>query len=415
MEEFEYKKGLLIVLSKWKYIAISILGTFLISVWVIPNLHEEKYVASVSITLGATNYESLGDNLNQNEQLIFNYNSLIKSDALIDKVIKKNNYDYSVNAVKNMIETEMLEDTTIINIRVENDSEEVAHQILADIIVFLREESINIYTVDNIYVLNDILIESEENFNSFIIIFALTALGGIIAVAVMAVLMYLNKIIAIEENERKILDIEVVSRFFKKQKEINIFEENNNFYLFLKNKKSKIIGFLEDKCCNNKDNLILNFCENIDDKKILVVTYNQQENVVLKGFLEENEYKKQKRRSSKKDTKNNNKQEEKEEEIEIFTSKINKIDFLSFTTIDSITKLIKEPRYMGTLKRRFKNYDYVFIDLNEKDSINAKILSDLCDTILILSKNYVSKEKSIEEMKEICLEKNIANLGIVVN
>ena len=185
--------------------------------------------------------------------------------------------------------------------------------------------------------------------------------------------------------------------------------------MFLKNKKSKIIGFLEDKCCNNKDNLILNFCENIDDKKILVVTYNQQENVVLKGFLEENEYKKQKRRSSKKDTKNNNKQEEKEEEIEIFTSKINKIDFLSFTTIDSITKLIKEPRYMGTLKRRFKNYDYVFIDLNEKDSINAKILSDLCDTILILSKNYVSKEKSIEEMKEICLEKNIANLGIVVN
>ncbi len=407
MGEFEYKKGVLAILSKWKYIAISILGAFLISIWVIPIFHEEKYVATVSITLSVTNYENLGDNLNQNEQLIFNYDSLIKSDALIYEIIEKNGYEYSINDVKNMIETEILENTTIINIKVENDSEVVARKILSDIIEKLKEESRNIYSVDNVYVLNDILIKNEENFNLFIMILATTALGGIFAIAVIAVLIYLNKVIAVEKGEHKILDIEIVAKFLKDKKNTNISDECNNISLFLKKKNSKIIGFLGDKYCDNKEEIILDLYKNISDKKVLLVTYNQQENSFLNNFLTENKFKKKKKRVNKKEQTG-------EDDTEMFTSESNNLELLNFRTRNSIVKLEYEPRSMGNFKRRFNKYDYIFIDLDNKDSVDTKVFSDLCNTFFILSKNYVSREENVKEIKEICIEKNIANFGLIL-
>ena len=421
MEEFQYKKGILLVLSKWKYIAISILVAFFISILIFPNLHKEKYIATVSIALGAIDYENLGDNLDQNAQLIFNYNSLIKSDALVYEIIEKNNYDFSVSEVQSMIETEILEDTTIINIKVENDDEEVARQILSDIVEKLKENSRNIYFVDNIYILRDILIKNDENFNLLVMIISLTAFGGIASIAIIAILLYFKKVVIIEKNEHKILNIDVLSKLSgrkksellskilrRKQKNDNMPYEFNNVYLFFNKKKSKVIGILGDKYCKYKERIIIDLCK-FFNKKVLIVKFGRQKSFILNRFLVENDFKKRERKFD-------NSQEEGENKytIELLTSKSNKIEVLNFKNASGVMDLVYDPSNIDSLKKMFEKYEYVFIDLDNKDNVETEIFCELCDTILILSKNYVSKEKNLIEIKEVCSEKNIANLGVIL-
>ncbi len=421
MEELNYKKGIMYVLSRWAYIVIGVSLAVIIAVCALPVLHKITYIASVDVALSVVEGSNLDENLKQNAQLIFNYNSLIKNDALLSEIIEKNGYNYSINQLKSMIETEILEDTTIVNIKVENSDEIIATQILNDVIDKLREEIQNIYYIDNVHTVKNILVEKTENFKMPIMMVAFIFGGAILSMIVISLIGYLKKFIMLDKNDNQILEINIVARQNgavarklknKVLKRVEISEVFNNIYLFIKKKNSKIIGFMQNKRYNESEKIILEISKNINNKKVLVIKYDENRKTPLDIFFEkEDYYKKKKQLKFKFITKL---MENEESMLGLFTSKNNNIDILKFNNLNLVANFACDDSNMESLHKLFEEYDYIFISMNNK-IINSgtKILCELCDTIFILAKNYVSTQEKIGEIKSFCTEEKIENLGVI--
>lgn len=405
MEEYQYVKGLKFILNKWKYVVISTILAIIISVGIMPKLHKTKYIASMSIILSVNAENNLNTELLQNKQLIYNYNTLIKNEALLAEIIERNNYNYSIEELKGMIETEIAEDTTITKIKVKNSEEEKAIQILTEIINELKEEIKNIYYIDNIHTVKDVLTESEENFNLKIIQVSVILLAIIASLGAIALYAYFNKIIMAQKNDTEVLGIEIIGSLKKNRKDNTIENPFYSLWLFFKKKNSKVIGFLGDKCCKNQDKIILETAENMNNKRVLIIKYSYDKVNTINEFLKSKEYHK---------TGDIEKDHSMKENIQILKSKKNNIDILIFSTNKKIIEFAYEEENIELLENIFSEYDYVFISLEDSITSNGtKIFVDLCDTVITLNRNYSSKEEELEKTKEYSNRENVKNIGML--
>lgn len=413
MEEIDYKKGLIYVFTRWAYIVIGVFFAVVIAITVLPVLHKTTYVASIDVALAAVEGTNLDENLKQNAQLIYNYNSLIKNDALIAEIIEKNGYDYSISQLKGMIETEIFEDTTIVNISVKNSDKELAIQILNDIIDKLREETQNIYFIDNVHAIKNILVEKTENFKMSIMMFAFMAGGAILTIGIISLIGYFRKVIMLDKSENQLLGLDVIARIKRKElKEFGNSETFSSIYLYIKRKSSKIIGIMEDKKCIVSENLVIDIAKNINNKKVLILKCEEKTKSQISIFLENEEYyKKKKQLKFKAITKG---LENEESLVELYTSKNNNIDILKFNSKNSLVALTCDENNLEGLQKLFEEYDYIFISMDNKiDNSGTKVLGELCDTVFIIVKNYITKEEEIGQIKNFCAEEKIKNNGII--
>ena len=257
----------------------------------------------------------------------------------------------------------------------------------------------------------NILVKNDENFNLSIMLVAVTALGGILTVGIFALYAYFRKIIMIEKDDNQILDIEIITKLKRRRKSVEVSEAFNNIYLFLKEKNAKVIGFIGDKYCHNKEKLIVELSKNvINNKNILIINYNNDKNSILNKFILKNKFYKNKLPLKFSD--NIDKQEEVENSIELLTN--DNIDILNILTSKIIMELGYEIENIELLKELFEEYDYIFINLDNKiTNTGTKVFSELCDTVLILNKNYKSKEDNLKEIKRFCREKKFENIGVL--
>lgn len=159
MEETINLKEIVKILKKRILLIISILvigtGTAVgINYFLLP----EIYQAQTQILVNQNNKGEAGNPWSINEsdiQLIDTYNVIIKSPAILSKVIEELDLKLSSEALSNQITVSNEENSKVVNIIVEDTSAKQAVEIANKTAVVFKEEVPNLMNVDNINILSN--------------------------------------------------------------------------------------------------------------------------------------------------------------------------------------------------------------------------------------------------------------------
>lgn len=114
------------------------------------------YQSSTQILVNQTKSEEQLYNYNEvqtNLQLINTYNVVIKSPAILDKVIEKEKLNMTSGALNGMVSVASEQNSQVVNITVQNEDPKKAAAIANSIATTFQEEIPNIMNVDNVSVL----------------------------------------------------------------------------------------------------------------------------------------------------------------------------------------------------------------------------------------------------------------------
>lgn len=155
-------------------------------------------------TAGGGSYSQAEANLNKN--LVATYSDLVKSNRVIDKVIKNLSLSYSVNGLKSRITVTNTTNTEIIKINVEDADRALAAAIANEIIKVFGEEIKEIYRLQNVSIV-DKAVEAESAYNVNIVkdIIIYLLVGLVIACGSIFVVFYFDTSIkSADEIEKKL-------------------------------------------------------------------------------------------------------------------------------------------------------------------------------------------------------------------
>lgn len=99
-----------------------------------------------------------------NKNLVATYSDLVKSNRVVDKVIKNLSLNYTVNGLKSRISVTNTTNTEIIKVSVEDADKALAADIANEIIKVFSEEIKEIYRLQNVSIV-DIAEEAEAPYN----------------------------------------------------------------------------------------------------------------------------------------------------------------------------------------------------------------------------------------------------------
>lgn len=149
-------------------------------------------------------YSQAEANLNKN--LVATYSDLVKSNRVIDKVIKNLSLNYSVNTLKGRITVTNATNTEIIKINVEDPDKALAADIANEIIKVFGEEIKEIYRLQNVSLV-DVAEEAEYPYNVNIVkdIVIYLLVGIVLACGIIFVIYYFDTTIkSADEVEKKL-------------------------------------------------------------------------------------------------------------------------------------------------------------------------------------------------------------------
>lgn len=155
-------------------------------------------------TAGGGGYSQAEANLNKN--LVSTYSDLVKSNRVIDKVIKNLSLNYSVNTLKGRITVINTTNTEIIKVNVEDPDKALAADIANELIKVFGEEIKEIYRLQNVSVV-DVAEEAEYPYNVNIIkdIVIYLLVGIVLACGIIFVIYYFDTTIkSADEVEKKL-------------------------------------------------------------------------------------------------------------------------------------------------------------------------------------------------------------------
>ncbi len=155
-------------------------------------------------TAGGGGYSQAEVNLNKN--LVSTYSDLVKSNRVIDKVIKNLSLNYSVNTLKGRITVINTTNTEIIKVNVEDPDKALAADIANELIKVFGEEIKEIYRLQNVSVV-DVAEEAEYPYNVNIIkdIVIYLLVGIVLACGIIFVIYYFDTTIkSADEVEKKL-------------------------------------------------------------------------------------------------------------------------------------------------------------------------------------------------------------------
>lgn len=148
--------------------------TFLIGYIYIDRVYVEKYVGETTIMLGAYEYvsgESSNLNIGLNQSVVENYIELIKSNKVLERVIERDEFDYSVAEVRNMLNVYYKDDTEYIVIEVTSLEKEECGKLSYYVYETLVEEVERIFGINNIYLIDTCEVGSLKHDRTFFIKF----------------------------------------------------------------------------------------------------------------------------------------------------------------------------------------------------------------------------------------------------
>lgn len=155
MEELDLKELINMFWTRKLQILI-IVAIFLIIGLVYSYLYvEPEYTATTTVILAqsATTDDSetiTSNDLTLNQKLVSTYSTLIKSDNVLDEVIRNLNIDKTASSLKNNISVSSVDDTDLIQISVTDSNPELASRIATEVVnVFIEKVANGVYKINN--------------------------------------------------------------------------------------------------------------------------------------------------------------------------------------------------------------------------------------------------------------------------
>lgn len=157
MEELDLKELINMFWTRKLQILI-IVAIFLIIGLVYSYLYvEPEYTATTTVILAqsATTTEDgqetiTSNDLTLNQKLVSTYSTLIKSDNVLDEVIRNLNIDKTASSLKNNISVSSVDDTDLIQISVTDSNPELASRIASEVVnVFIEKVANGVYKINN--------------------------------------------------------------------------------------------------------------------------------------------------------------------------------------------------------------------------------------------------------------------------
>lgn len=186
MEELDLKELLNLFWSKIFQILLIVIITAGIGIIYTFGFKTPKYSSSTTLVLtGSTS--SSADSANSitatditlNSKLVPTYSVLVKSDNVIRQVISNLNIDVSEEELKKNVSVKLKDDTEVLEITVTNENAVYAAKIANEIAKVFPSVVSKIYSIDNIYIVDEAEVESTPsnvNHAKDIAVFALTGL-----------------------------------------------------------------------------------------------------------------------------------------------------------------------------------------------------------------------------------------------
>ncbi|MBU7594452.1 YveK family protein [Metabacillus halosaccharovorans] len=151
--------------------------------------------------------------LQANLQLINTYNVIIKSPAILDKVIEKEKLDMTAGALNELVAVSSEQNSQVVNVAVQNEDPKKAADIANSIATTFKEEISNIMNVDNVSILtqaqigeNPSPIKPQPVLNMAIAL----VVGAMVGVGVAFLLEYLDNTIKTEQDIENQLGLPVL-------------------------------------------------------------------------------------------------------------------------------------------------------------------------------------------------------------
>ncbi|WP_394186706.1 YveK family protein [Metabacillus halosaccharovorans] len=148
-----------------------------------------------------------------NLQLINTYNVIIKSPAILDKVIEKEKLDMTASALNGLVTVASEQNSQVVNITVQNEDPKKAADIANSIATTFQEEISNIMNVDNVSILtqaqvgeNTSPIKPQPVLNMAIAL----VVGAMVGVGIAFLLEYLDNTIKTEQDIENQLGLPVL-------------------------------------------------------------------------------------------------------------------------------------------------------------------------------------------------------------
>ncbi len=203
MEEINLKELFNYFLSKM-WIVIITLFIALSSMFVYTNyMQVPLYKSYTTIVLTTTQNDSTitQNDININQKLVSTYREIIKSRRVLEQVVRNLNLDDSWQSIQNSITVSTESNTEIIRISVSNADSVKAYQIANEIAQVFSKEIVEIYSIDNVSVI-DYAIESSSPYNiNFTKQMLLASLAGIVLGAgIIFVIFYFDTTIKSSED-----------------------------------------------------------------------------------------------------------------------------------------------------------------------------------------------------------------------
>jgi len=180
---------------------ILIFIVFVIGLFYIFNIYENKYVSKTTIMLGVCIHECEEDehlNIEFNKKVLFDYIELIKSNLVIDKAIELSKLDYNVKEVRSMLDVSYEEDTEYIKIEITSNNKKHSSKLSYNLYEALTNEVERIFDIDNIHLVDTDEIGYLKTSSKKLII-----IDAIIAVIVSIVIMIIKFLFFLNKNDKK--------------------------------------------------------------------------------------------------------------------------------------------------------------------------------------------------------------------
>lgn len=176
----------------WKKKAIIILVTILfaiIGVGYTKYLVTPKYQSATTLLLAQNNSQETEDKLNEitqtditlNQTLVSTYSVLIKSKTVIDQALQNLNMtNMETEEVEKDITVKAVKDTQVIEITYVNEDPRIAYLITTELANVFSEKVVEIYNINNVYIVDKAELETEAyNVNHIkdIVLFAAVGFG----------------------------------------------------------------------------------------------------------------------------------------------------------------------------------------------------------------------------------------------
>ena len=168
--------------------------------------------------------------LQANLQLINTYNVIIKSPAILDKVIEKEKLDMSVGALNELVAVSSEQNSQVVNVSVQNEDPKKAADIANSIATTFQSEISDIMNVDNVSILTQA--QLGENPSPIkpqpVLNMAIAFVVGIMAgVGIAFLLEYLDNTIKTEQDIEKQLGLPVLGAITTINMDDDMKEQSN--------------------------------------------------------------------------------------------------------------------------------------------------------------------------------------------